>query len=174
VWIPLLELQSLLSEARKLGIVVVEHKAGDNLELGGAAVRILAPPPDADAKSLRPNEASLVMKISYGSTSALLEGDAERKTERLVAQEQAQADLLKVGHHGSATSTWPEFLLAVQPRFAVISVGTRNVYGHPREDVLERLADSKVSTYRTDINGAVTFYLDGKNVTSQPADLGQW
>jgi competence protein ComEC len=171
---PAAELQSLLIEAKKLGIVVSEHKAGDNLELGGAAIRILAPPPDADAKSLRPNEASLVMKISYGQTSALLEGDAERKTERRVAEEEPQADVLKVGHHGSATSTWPEFLSAVHPRFAVISVGTRNVYGHPRWDVLNRLGESKVSTYRTDMDGAVTFYLDGKNVTSQPADLRQW
>lgn len=171
---PAPELQSLLSEARKLGIVVVEHKAGDNLEFGGAAVRILAPPPGADARSLRPNEASLVMKISYGNTSALLEGDAERKTERQVAEEQPQADLLKVGHHGSATSTWPELLAAVHPRFAIISVGTRNVYGHPRWDVLSRLANSKVSTYRTDMDGAVTFYLDGKNVTSQLADPRQY
>ncbi len=171
---PAPDLQSLLSEARKLGIVVVEHKAGDNLELGGATVRILAPPPGADARSLRPNEASLVMKISYGTTSALLEGDAERKTERQVAEEQPQADLLKVGHHGSATSTWPELLAAVHPRFAIISVGTRNVYGHPRWDVLNRLANSKVSTYRTDTDGVVTFYLDGKNVTSQLADPRQY
>jgi competence protein ComEC len=171
---PAPELQMLLSEAGKLGIVVIEHKAGDSLELGGAAVRILAPPPDADARALRPNDASLVMKISYGQTSALLEGDAERKTERQVAEEHPQADLLKVGHHGSATSTWPELLAAVHPRFALISVGTRNVYGHPRWEVLHRLAESKVSTYRTDMDGAVTFYLDGKNVSSPASDLRQW
>ncbi|MGA9042759.1 MAG: ComEC/Rec2 family competence protein [Terriglobales bacterium] len=171
---PAPELQDLIREAKRLGIIVVEHKAGDSLELGGASVRILAPPPDADARSLRPNDASLVIKISYGQTSALLEGDAERKTERQVAEEQPQADLLKVGHHGSATSTWPEFLAAVHPRLAVISVGTRNVYGHPRWEVLNRLAESKISTYRTDMDGAVTFYLDGKNVSSQPADLRQW
>ncbi len=115
-----------------------------------------------------------MIKISYGNTSALLEGDAERKTERQVADEQPQADLLKVGHHGSATSTWPELLAAVHPRFAIISVGMRNVYGHPRWDVLNRLAESKISTYRTDMNGAVTFYLDGKNVTSRIADLRQY
>ncbi len=168
---PAPELQSLISEARRLGIAVVEHRVGDSLELGGAAIRILAPPLDADVRSLRPNDASLVMKVSYGKTSALLEGDAERKTERQVAEEEPQADLLKVGHHGSATSTWPELLAAVHPRFAVISVGTRNVYGHPRGEVLGRLAESKVSTYRTDMNGAVTFYLDGKNVISPVADL---
>jgi len=168
------ELQILLREARSLGITVIERRAGDNLLFGGSTVRILAPEPDADVRALRPNESSLVMKISYGNTSALLEGDAERRTERRVAEEQPQADLLKVGHHGSATSTWPELLDAVRPRFAVISVGARNGYGHPRWDVLNRLAESKVSTYRTDMDGATTFLLDGKNVTFQPSDLRQW
>ena len=105
----------------------------------------------------RPNDESLVIKISYGATSALLEGDAEKKTEKQVAQENPQADLLKVAHHGSATSTIPELLAAVRPKFAVISVGARNVYGHPRQEVLERLAEAHVLTYRTDMNGAVTF-----------------
>jgi len=97
------------------------------------------------------------MKISYGATSALLEGDAEKKTEKQVAQENAQADLLKVAHHGSATSTIPELLAAVHPKYAVISVGTHNVYGHPRGEVLDRLAEAHVLTYRTDMDGAVTF-----------------
>ena len=74
-----------------------------------------------------------------------------------------------MAHHGSATSTIPELLAAVHPRFAVISVGVRNVYGHPRREVLERLAEAHVVTYRTDLDGAVTFYLDGKTVTSQLA-----
>jgi len=102
--------------------------------------------------------------MSYGNTSALLEGDAERKTERQIAGEQPQADLLKVGHHGSSTSTIPELLEAVHPRYAVISVGARNVYGHPRREVLDRLDDAGVLTYRTDLDGAVTFYLDGNTV----------
>jgi competence protein ComEC len=72
-------------------------------------------------------------------------------------------------HYGSATSTVPELLAAVHPRFAVISVGVRNVYGHPRREVLEWLEEAHVITYRTDMDGAVTFYLDGKTVTSQLA-----
>jgi competence protein ComEC len=106
-----------------------------------------------------------VMKITYQNTSALLEGDAEKQTERQVAHEQPQADLLKVAHHGSATSTIPELLAATHPQFAVISVGANNVYGHPRSEVLNRLAQAKVKTYRTDMQGAVTFYLDGQQVT---------
>jgi competence protein ComEC len=165
------ELQSLLREARALKIPFVLHRAGDNLEIGGARLAVLAPPRDAEAHPSRPNDESLVIKISYGATSALLEGDAEKKTEKQVVEENPQADLLKVAHHGSSTSTIPELLAAVHPRFAVISVGTRNVYGHPRQEVLDRLAAAHVLTYRTDMDGAVTFYLDGKTVSSQPAAL---
>jgi competence protein ComEC len=165
------ELQTLLREAGILKIPIVLHKAGDTLEMGGAMVAVLAPPRDAESHASRPNDESLVLKISYGATSALLEGDAEKKTERQVVEENPQADVLKVAHHGSATSTIPELLAAVRPRFAVISVGARNVYGHPRREVLDRLANAHVLTHRTDMEGAVTFYLDGKTVTSQSAAL---
>lgn len=165
------ELQTVLREARSLKIPIVLHKAGDNLEIGGAKLAVLAPQRDAEAHPSRPNDESLVIKISYGATSALLEGDAEKKTEKQVVEESPQADLLKVAHHGSSTSTIPELLAAVHPRFAVISVGARNVYGHPRQEVLDRLAAAHVFTYRTDMDGAVTFYLDGKTVSSQLAAL---
>ena len=160
------ELQKLLEDARNLGIVIVHRKAGDNIEFGGSTIRILAPGPSFGSNTLGRNDDSLVMKISFGETSALLEGDAERREEQLVAREQPQADLLKVAHHGSATSTIPELLAAVRPHFAVISSGVRNVYGHPRMEVLNRLEQSKVATYRTDLNGAVTFYLDGRGVSA--------
>jgi competence protein ComEC len=168
---PIPQMQTLLREAKALKIPVILHKAGDSLEIGGAKVTVLAPPRNAEGRTSRPNDESLVMKISYGATSALLEGDAEKKTEKQVAQENAQADLLKVAHHGSATSTIPELLAAVHPKYAVISVGTHNVYGHPRGEVLDRLAEAHVLTYRTDMDGAVTFYLDGKTVSSQLAAL---
>ncbi len=166
------ELQHVLQEAERLGIPIALHTAGDKLEMGGANVRILAPLASADLQLSRPNDTSLVMKVTYKATSALLEGDAERKEEGLVSREEPRADLLKVAHHGSATSTAPEFLAAVHPRFAVISVGARNVYGHPRQEVLDRLAQSKVGTYRTDASGAVTFYLDGRNVIPAAAASG--
>jgi competence protein ComEC len=79
--------------------------------------------------------------------------------------------VLKVAHHGSASSTNADLLAAVRPRFAIISVGTRNVYHHPRAQVLERLEQAAVTTYRTEINGATTFYLDGNGVTAQTPDL---
>lgn len=159
------EMQALIAEARELGIRVVEHQAGDSLAFGGTVLRFLAPSPTPFTSNRRQNENSLVMKISYQGTSALLEGDAEKQVERQIAREQPEADLLKIAHHGSATSTIPELLAAVHPRFAVISVGANNVYGHPRAEVLQRLAQAHVQTYRTDQDGAVTFYLDGKGVT---------
>jgi competence protein ComEC len=76
---------------------------------------------------------------------------------------------LKVAHHGSAGSTSSELLETVRPRFAVISDGVRNVYGHPRREVLQRLQENGVQTYRTDMTGVVSFYLDGKTVTPDVA-----
>lgn len=165
------ELQRVLATAKTLGIPMILHTAGDNVAMGGVRVRVLAPASGPDLRLSRPNDASLVMKVIYKATSALLEGDAERKEEKLVSQEQPEADLLKVGHHGSSTSTAPDFLAAVHPRFAVISVGARNVYGHPRREVLDRLTEAGVGTYRTDINGAVSFYLDGKSVVPEVLSL---
>jgi len=159
------ELEPLLDEAAQLGISVISRGVGDRWQSGGLAFRVLAPAPDAAGHTTKTNDESLVMSIAFKESIALLEGDAEKATERQIALQQPAADLLKVGHHGSATSTIPELLAAVHPRYAVISVGRRNVYGHPRQEVLARLEKSQVRTYRTDLDGAVTFYLDGKNVT---------
>jgi competence protein ComEC len=161
--------QKLIQQAKNNGTALVWHKTGDTFDFGATSIRVLAPTLDPVTQAWRENDDSLVLKISYRDTSALLEGDAERQTEREISREQPQAALLKVGHHGSATSTIPELLAAVQPKFAVISVGARNVYGHPRQEVLNRLEQAQVSTYRTDLDGAVTFYLDGQNVIPQLA-----
>ncbi len=165
------QLQELLGEAQQLGVTVIRREAGSSFNFGGANFRILAPPPSQVRTNRRENDESMVMKVSYGSTSVLLEGDAERASERRIAGEEPRADLLKVAHHGSATSTIPELLAAVHPRFAVISVGLGNGYGHPRKEVLERLMKAGAATYRTDLDGAVSFYLDGTSVTPHPATL---
>jgi competence protein ComEC len=114
----------------------------------------------------------MVLHISYLDSSILLEGDAEKKVERYIAEtERPQATLLKVGHHGSANATTPELMASVKPQFAVISVGTGNSFGLPRMETLARLGAAGVRVYRTDLNGAVTFLLDGHSVTASPADL---
>jgi competence protein ComEC len=164
------ELANVMQEAKDLKIAVVSFKAGDSFTDDDLFFRILAPAGDGENSARKRNDESLVMSVRYGHTTALLEGDAEKESERRIAEQEPQADLLKVAHHGSATSTIPELLAAVHPRFAVISVGARNVYGHPRLEVLERLAESQVRTYRTDLDGAVTIYLDGKTVTPRQPD----
>jgi competence protein ComEC len=178
--IPDEEIRGLLRQAHRLGLKITYRKAGDVFQFGGASFRVLAPAPDlelgarmheARAEDKRRNDESLVMKVRLGKTSALLEADAERPTEKLLADEYPAADVLKVAHHGSASST-NEFLLeAVRPKFAVISVGVRNVYHHPRPEVLGRLQHAGVATYRTDLDGATSFFLDGKSVTPQLAVL---
>jgi competence protein ComEC len=158
---------ALLDEAAKQQVKVVHYAAGDRFDFGGAEVEVLAPPRDWQPAARPRNNDSLALRLELGATSAVLAGDAEQRIERFIAQEHPQADLLKVAHHGSATSTTPELLEAVHPRFGVISVGFRSSFGHPRPEVLGRLQAAQVSTYRTDTQGAVSFFLDGRLVTAR-------
>ncbi|HTX77340.1 MAG TPA: ComEC/Rec2 family competence protein [Terracidiphilus sp.] len=159
----------LLDEAASVRTRIVTHSAGDAFDFGGAAVRVLAPEGDYRPGKAPANDDSLVLRMSYGATSALLEGDAEAASEaRMLAEGGVRSDLLKVGHHGSKTSTTPAFLAAVAPEWAAISVGRRNFYGHPRREVLEELQAAHAATYRTDMVGLTSFYLDGAHVTAEP------
>ncbi len=170
LWIGLLPpsraLDGLITEAQALGVKVVRHWEGDEFDLGGAKVEVLFPPRDWPVGLEPKNNDSMVLRVAYGQTSVLLEGDAEKAVERRIASlHHPHATLLKVGHHGSATSTTPEILESVKPLYGVISVGFHTAYGLPKKDVLARLQASGVHVYRTDLNGAVTFYLDGRSVT---------
>jgi competence protein ComEC len=163
-------LENLLAEAHALGIKVVRHWEGDEIYSGGAKIAVLFPPKDWPVGLEPKNNDSMVLHVSYGATSVLLEGDAEKAVERRIASLHPEhADLLKVGHHGSATSTTPEILEAVHPTYALISVGFRNSFGLPKSSVLDRLHASGVHVYRTDLDGAVTFYLDGRSLTPELA-----
>jgi competence protein ComEC len=163
------ELAPVVALAQAARMKVSVKKEGEEFDYGGAHFRMLAPGRDQDTGTMRPNDDCLVFTVRVGSTTALLEGDAERVVERRIIREHPQADVLKVAHHGSASATGEDLLEAVGPRYAVISVGVRNVYGHPRRDVLERLQRAGVKTYRTDEEGAISFYLDGKSVTPEVA-----
>jgi competence protein ComEC len=133
--------------------------------LGSAEIHVLAPSADYQPRAEPSNNDSLVLHVSYKATSALLEGDAEAPVEDgMRATQGLESTLLKVGHHGSVTSTKPEFLARVAPQWAVISCGLHNRYGHPREEVLAELQESHVRTLSTDINGASCFELDGDGV----------
>lgn len=159
-------LQQLYEAAMNNHTAIVTHVAGDQIFWSGTNIRVLSPPPDWQP-SKDANNDSLALLVRYGESSALLAGDLEKKMEQFIARESPAANLLKVDHHGSSTSTTPELLAAVHPEFAVISVGYQNSFGHPRHDVLERLQQNNVRTYRTDLFGAVTFLLDGKRVQAE-------
>jgi competence protein ComEC len=163
---------ALMDYARNLGVRVIRHSDGETLEFGGIRAEVFSPPEAWAASAQARNNDSLVLRLRYRDSSALLERDAERPVEqRMAATHEMHADLLKVGHHGSNTSSTQELISAVHPRWAVISVGAHNAFGHPRMDVLRRLVDANVTTYRTDLSGAVTFYLDGRSVTPELASL---
>jgi competence protein ComEC len=166
---PVGDFAAVVAQAQSAGMAVSVKKEGDEFDYGGAHFHMLAPGRDQVTGSMRPNDDCLVFTAAFRGTTALLEGDAERPAERRVVEEHPEAMLLKVAHHGSASGTSAELLATVHPRYAVISVGARNVYGHPRMEVLERLQQAGVTTYRTDEEGAVSFFLDGTSVT---ADVG--
>jgi competence protein ComEC len=158
----------LLNQAQSLGVQVRSMRAGDIAKLGTADIHVLAPSLDYKPGTEPGNNDSLVLRIGYSDTSVLLEGDAEASIEReMLAEHPLQSTLLKVGHHGSATSTQSDFLSRVSPRFAIISCGLHNHYGHPRTEVLKSLQASHVRTFSTDINGAVCFTLDGRSVDAE-------
>jgi len=158
---------ALLASMRRRGVPIKrpDELCGRHL-LGGATVDVLAPCP-GPSPDQGPNDNSLVVRIQYGRRALLFVGDSERTREaELVAlgQDRLRADVLKVGHHGSRTSTTEPFLAAVSPAFAVISTGLRNRFGHPHPTTLATLARRHVKTFRTDADGAVTAWTDGERL----------
>jgi competence protein ComEC len=158
--------RSLLAEAKDLGVAVRHFYAGTQLAWEGTQITMLAPETGYANPREPVNNDSLVMRMQYGDSSVLLEGDAEAPSERemLAHKRILPVTLLKVGHHGSRTSTTQEFLDAAAPKDAVMSVGKGNTFGHPRPEVIERIADARIKLYRTDEFGLTTFLLgrDGK------------
>jgi competence protein ComEC len=180
LWVGLLPpsaaLVNVVSTAEALGVKVVRRWEGDEFNLGGARVSVLFPPRNWPLGSKPQNNDSMVLRVTFGESSVLLEGDAEKQVERRVAALHPAtanliANLLKVGHHGSGNATTPELVASAKPQFAVISVGSGNSFGLPRIEVLGRLEDAGTRVFRTDIDGAVSFFLDGHSVTPSVAAL---
>ncbi len=166
------DLRALLGEAQQLGIRVRHFQAGDAFAWGDVRASVLAPEGTYSNPGQAHNNDSLVMRLDYARASVLLEGDAEAPSEAAMLEHARiqPATLLKVGHHGSKTSTTPAFLHAVAPQDAVVSVGRSNTFGHPRSEVLERLEAAGSRTFRTDRVGAESFLLspDG-HISAIPA-----
>lgn len=155
--------RNFVAKAADRGCAVKIPSAGDRFLLGDAEVTVVGPLKDYDD----PNNTSIILRIVYGSTSFLFTGDMESDAERdlLDAGVMLKSTVLKVGHHGSDTSTSYRFLREVAPTFGVISVGTDNQYGHPNDTVLSRLRDADVTLYRTDLQGDVICTSDGERVS---------
>jgi competence protein ComEC len=144
----------------------ISGEAGQVITLGGMTkLRVLSPA--GDESQWESNTASVVLRVEYGSTSVMLTGDAPAEIEAYLVKtypEFLASDVLKLGHHGSKTSTSDNFLQAVNPRFAVVSAAVGNRYGHPHQEVMSRLFARNIETSHTGTDGTVTFFLDGSRV----------
>lgn len=146
-------------------IAFTEAKPGLTRDLGGTAQLQVIHPSNPSSSNL--NDASVVSRLTFGSTSFLFAGDAESASESqmLKSSYTLASTVLKIGHHGSKSSSTQAFLTKINPKHAVICVGTGNSYEHPHKETLDRLKTQGVSTYRTDLNGNIVFTSDGKAVT---------
>lgn len=163
--------KDLLTAIQDKGLKIKEAKAGLKLDLGSTE----ATSPQISAEILAPNSSeyedmnnySAVLRLVYGQNTFLFTGDAEDVSEKemLASSSGLKADVLKVGHHGSSSSTTQEFLNKVSPKYAVISVGKDNTYGHPTPSTLNRLKKSGVELYRTDEFGTIVAESDGRKIS---------
>jgi len=157
--------RTLEEEARAHHVPMIHHQRGDAFAWGGVQGAFLWPVEDPPAEKATNND-SLVLRLEFGGVRYLLVGDIERPVEReLVARgDSLHADFLKVGHHGSKTSTTPDFLREVAPRVSVISAGAENPYGHPNQAVLDEFKGRGTRLLRTDRDGATTISTDGHGI----------
>ncbi|MFL5500501.1 MAG: DNA internalization-related competence protein ComEC/Rec2 [Gemmatimonadaceae bacterium] len=165
-----------LGTAKKDGIEWHRVHPSDSIALDGVTVSFLAPDSTWTVGLKDPNLASTIALIRYGTVRFLLVGDAERPEEDwLLAnkRDELSADVLKVGHHGSSTSSSDEFLKAVHPELGIISVGARNIYGHPSNDVLHALAQAGAEVLRTDKMGTIVVRTDGVHLEIE-ANGNKW
>lgn len=169
--------EGVLRVARTEGVTWRQGRAGDVIEVDGVRLTVLSPDEGGLAAAGDANEASLVVMAEYRGVRVLLTGDAERDVEaRMVERVRGglQADILKVGHHGSATSSTPELLDALSARVALVSVGAGNRYGHPSPGVLEALRVRGAHVLRTDDAGSIVVSFDGSECLLVSTDEGRW
>lgn len=160
--------ESMLDAAAEKGLLFTQARGGVTiLQQNGVQLRLLAPLGETYDDL---NDYSVVAKLTFGNRSFLFTGDAEQQSERqMVAQERSDlhSDVLKVGHHGSSSSSTASFLEAVSPQYAVISCGKNNDYGHPHKEVMNRLQKAGIQVYRTDEQGTILIRSDGDSLSVQ-------
>lgn len=157
--------KDVLSSIKNKNLKIIRAKKGVKLDLGNEIkAEILAPNKD---KYEETNNYSAVLKLEYGDTSFLFTGDAEKEVEEeiLASGTNIDIDVLKLGHHGSSSSTTAEFLKKTSPNYIVISVGNDNKYGHPHQETIDKINKLNVPIYRTDKNGTIVAFSDGQKIT---------
>ena len=155
----------MLQAADETGVELVYAAPGQQFSFDEGKIEVLGPTEQYEDA----NNTSVVLRFTYGQTRFLFTGDAEKKSEKalLGAGTDLRADVLKLGHHGSDTSTSTDFLQAVSPAYAVACVGADNSYGHPSQQTLDLLGSRGVALYRTDLQGNLLFNTDGQHITVQ-------
>lgn len=173
--------EDLLLTIQQKGLKIKTAKAGTTLDIDPSIDAIMMAPNSEKYESL--NDYSTVLKVTYDNSSFLITGDAEETSEEemLTKGLDLKTDVLRVGHHGSSSSTIQQFLDEIAPQYAIISVGADNSYGHPHDEIMARLNNTDVAIYRTDIHGHIIITTDGhsynidverKTSTKSNADLG--
>ncbi len=156
--------ENFLTSVKNKGMKIYSPNVGEVFKLGEATFEIMAPNSSSYDDA---NNYSIVIKLKYGDTSFLLAADSEiiSEIEMLNAKLDLKADVLKLGHHASDSSTSQEFLDEVNPKYAVITVGKYNRYGFPKKSVMDRLKKANITIYRTDKHGTIVAISDGENIT---------
>ena len=164
--------EDLLDAIDRQALKIKKPIVSDDFNIGKSKVTILAP--NSEKYSLT-NNYSIVLKLQNGENSFVFTGDAEKNSENeMLANNKLdlKADVLKLGHHGSNTSSNEEFLYAVDPKYAIISVGYKNSYRHPDAEILEILDKKDIESYRTDIHGTIIAKSDGKDISFNNKSIG--
>lgn len=159
---------NVLKNQEKEGTKILIAKLGEEIKAGNIKIEIIHPFDSLEKKEFKnsANDTSVVLKLIYGENSFIFTGDISSKTEEKIIdyKPNLNLDVLKVAHHGSKYSTSELFLSVVQPKIAIISVGFKNIYGHPTDDVLQRLKKFGIKIGRTDVNGDIKLISNGKNI----------
>lgn len=155
--------RDVVTAANKKSLKFTAPKVGDSFKLGEATFTILAPMKDYEDA----NDSSIVLKMKYGNNTFLFTGDAEGPSEQdiLNSKRDLTADVLKLGHHGSRTSSTDKFLEAVNPKYGVITCEKNNDYGHPHIETVKKMSERNIKLYRTDEQGTIVATSDGKKIT---------
>ncbi len=153
--------EDVLTSLEKNNVLLSIPSAGDTFTLGDAKVKVLYVGTEEESDL---NDTSIILKVTYKGVSFLFTGDASTKIENQISEEDLKSTVLKVGHHGSKTSTNKTLLESINPSYAVISVGKDNQYKHPEEEVLSLLNERNIKTYRTDEDETIKMITDGSNI----------